>query len=165
MFSELIEKIKRNKKTSIVIIILVLIILFLQTSISLKNQKIDYLNSSISKLESELKSVNSTESKGSELNDSTKDKKAEDKIKDESSNKILENVKNRYIQFGKDEGKIYDENLNGVEIATFEWMDDSIVSDSQIKNGINKITKEKFNIKAYVKRVSGMNMYKIIVIE
>ncbi len=152
MFSELIEKVKRNKKTSIVIIILVLIILFLQTSISLKNQKIDYLNSSISKLESE-------------LNDSTKDKKAEDKIKDESSNKILENVKNRYIQFGKDEGKIYDENLNGVEIATFEWMDDSIVSDSQIKNGINKITKEKFNIKASVKRVSGMNMYKIIVIE
>lgn len=85
-----------------------------------------------------MKSVNSTESKGSELNDSTKDK-----IKDESSNKILENVKNRYIQFGKDEGKIYDENLNGIEIATFEWMDDSIVSDSQIKNGINKITKEK----------------------
>ena len=119
----------------------------------------------VSKLESELKSVNSTESKGSELNDSTKDKKAEDKIKDESSNKILENVKNRYIQFGKDEGKIYDENLNGIEIATFEWMDDSIVSDSQIKNGINKITKEKFNIKASVKRVSGMNLYKIIVIE
>ena len=81
MFSELIEKVKINKKTSIVIIILVLIILFLQTSISLKNQKIDYLNSSISKLESELKSVNSIESKGSELNDSTKDKKAEDKIK------------------------------------------------------------------------------------
>ena len=45
MFSELIEKVKINKKTSIVIIILVLIILFLQTSISLKNQKIDYLNS------------------------------------------------------------------------------------------------------------------------
>ena len=81
------------------------------------------------------------------------------------SNKILENVKNRYIQFGKDEGKIYDENLNGIEIATFEWMDDSIVSDSQIKNGINKITKEKFNIKSSVKRVSGMNMYKVIVIE
>lgn len=152
MFSELIEKVKRNKKTSIVIIILVLIILFLQTSISLKNQKIDYLNSSISKLESE-------------LNDSTKDKKAEDKIKDESSNKILENVKNRYIQFGKDEGKIYDENLNGIEIATFEWMDDSMVSDSQIKNGINKIAKDKFNIKSSFKRVSGMNMYKIIVIE
>lgn len=161
MFSELIEKVKRNKKTSIVIIILVLIILFLQTSISLKNQKIDYLNSSISKLESELKSVNSIESKGSELNDSTKDKKAEDK----SSNKIFENVKNRYIQFGKDKGKIYDENLKGVEIATFEWMDGSIVSDSQIKNGINKLTKEKFNIKASVKRLSGMNMYKIILIE
>ena len=63
MCSELIEKIKRNKKTSIVIIILVLIIFFLQTSISLKNQKIDYLNSSISKLESELKSVNLIESK------------------------------------------------------------------------------------------------------
>lgn len=39
MFSELIEKIKRNKKTSIVIIILVLIIFFYKPAFLLKIKK------------------------------------------------------------------------------------------------------------------------------
>ncbi|MDZ4994417.1 hypothetical protein GNF80_15825 [Clostridium perfringens] len=142
------EKILKNKISVVTIVILTIIIIFMQTKLSFKDSKIENLNMEIKKLqENNIATTNK---------ESTKETSSKDE-----NNTYFEKLKERFIEIGKMQNKIYDENLNGKVVNTFSWMDKFEITDKQIENLLKRLSGEKFKIKLSVENNSGFTSYKI----
>ena len=89
------EKISKNKISMVIIIILTIIIIFMQTKLSFKDSKIANLNMEIKKLQE------------NNIGDTNKEVNNEISSKNEN-NTYFENIKERFIEIGKMQNKIYD---------------------------------------------------------
>lgn len=146
------EKISKNKISMVIIIILTIIIIFMQTKLSFKDSKITNLNMEIKKLQE------------NNIGDTSKEVNNEISSKNEN-NTYFENIKERFIEIGKIQNKIYDENLNGKVVNKFSWIDDFEITDGQIENLLKSLSGEKFKIKFSQTKNSKFNSYKIELIE
>lgn len=149
------EKFLKNKFSVVTIVILTIIIIFMQTKLSFKDSKVENLNMEIKKLqENNIESTNKDNSK--DITDiSSKDEK----------NTYFEKIKQRFIEIGEMQNKIYDESLNGKVVNTFSWMDKFEITDKQIENLLKRLSGEKFKIKFSVENNTGFTSYKIDLIE
>ncbi|MCX0367680.1 hypothetical protein [Clostridium perfringens] len=146
------EKISKNKISMVIIIILTIIIIFMQTKLSFKDSKIANLNMEIKKLQE-----NNIGDTNKEVNDEISSKN--------ENNTYFENIKERFIEIGKMQNKIYDENLNGKVVNKFSWIDDFEITDGQIENLLKSLSGEKFKIKFSQTKNSKITSYKIELIE
>lgn len=146
------EKISKNKISMVIIIILTIIIIFMQTKLSFKDSKITNLNMEIKKLQE------------NNIGDTNKEVNNEISSKNEN-NTYFENIKERFIEIGKMQNKIYDENLNGKVVNKFSWIDDFEITDGQIENLLKSLSGEKFKIKFSQTKNSKITSYKIELIE
>lgn len=153
MFELIKEKIKANKLIFAIIIILVIVITVLQTKLTFNENKIESLNTEITKLKEEL---NIKEEKNTTV--TTEIDKGE-------NNTYFENLKQRFIEIGKTKNKVYDDKLNGIVVNKFSWVDGFDITDGQIENLLNTLSGEKFKIKFSQTKNSKVNSYKIELIE
>ncbi|MEG1482910.1 MAG: hypothetical protein RSA57_03835 [Cetobacterium sp.] len=126
----------------------------MQTNISFKNRRIKSLESQLRILVYE----NKTDSVISE-------NQTKDDVVEEDPRTELYKIKERYIKLAEGIGKQYDESLLGEPIYKFEVIDLNTVTDTQVNSGINKLSKERFNIKIEKNKLGNKNYYKIILIE
>lgn len=146
------EKFLKNKFSIVIIMILTIIIIFMQTKLSFKDSKIDNLNMEIKKLQENNIVANN------------KERAKEVSPKDENNN-YLKKLKERFIKIGETKNKTYDENLNGKVVNKFSWIEDFEITDSQIENLLNSLSREKYKIKFSQTKNSKFNSYKIELIE
>ena len=146
------EKILKNKISMVTIVILTIIIIFMQTKLSFKESKIENLNMEIKKLQEN----NIAE---------TIKKNTEDTSSKDENNTYFEKLKQRFIEIGKTQNKVYDENLNGKVVNKISWIDDFELTDGQIENLLKSLSGEKFKIKFSQTKSSKFNSYRIELIE
>lgn len=146
------EKILKNKISMVTIVILTIIIIFMQTKLSFKESKIENLNMEIKKLQEN----NIAE---------TIKKNTEDTSSKDENNTYFEKLKQRFIEIGKTQNKVYDENLNGKVVNKISWIDDFEITDGQIENLLKSLSGEKFKIKFSQTKSSKFNSYRIELIE
>lgn len=128
------EKILKNKISMVTIVILTIIIIFMQTKLSFKESKIENLNMEIKKLQEN--NIAAT------IKENTEDTSSKDE-----NNTYFEKLKQRFIEIGKTQNKVYDENLNGKVVNKISWIDDFEITDGQIENLLKSLSGEKFKIK------------------
>lgn len=143
------EKILKNKLSVVTILILTIIIIFMQTKLSFKDSKIENLNIEIEKMKEN--NIESTDKDNSEYITDTSDK----------NNTYFEKIKQRFVEIGKIQNKIYDENLNGKVVNTFSWTDKFDITDKQIENLLKRLPGENFKVKFSSENNNGFIYYKI----
>lgn len=146
------EKILKNKISMVTIVILTLIIIFMQTKLSFKESKIENLNMEIKKIQEN--NIAAT------IKENTEDTSSKDE-----NNTYFEKLKQRFIEIGKTQNKVYDENLNGKVVNKISWIDDFEITDGQIENLLKSLSGEKFKIKFLQTQNSKFNSYRIELIE
>ena len=146
------EKILKNKISMVTIVILTIIIIFMQTKLSFKESKIENLNMEIKKLQE------------NNIAETIKENTEDTSSKDEN-NTYFEKLKQRFIEIGKTQNKVYDENLNGKVVNKISWIDDFELTDGQIENLLKSLSGEKFKIKFSQTKNSKFNSYRIELIE
>lgn len=146
------EKILKNKISMVTIVILTIIIIFMQTKLSFKESKIENLNMEIKKLQE------------NNIAETIKENTEDTSSKDEN-NTYFEKLKQRFIEIGKTQNKVYDENLNGKVVNKISWIDDFELTDGQIENLLKSLSGEKFKIKFSQTKSSKFNSYIIKLIE
>lgn len=146
------EKILKNKISMVTIVILTIIIIFMQTKLSFKESKIENLNMEIRKLQE------------NNIAETIKENTEDTSSKDEN-NTYFEKLKQRFIEIGKTQNKVYDENLNGKVVNKISWIDDFELTDGQIENLLKSLSGEKFKIKFSQTKSSKFNSYRIELIE
>ena len=146
------EKILKNKISMVTIVILTIIIIFMQTKLSFKESKIENLNMEIKKLQEN--NIAAT------IKENTEDTSSKDE-----NNTYFEKLKQRFIEIGKTQNKVYDENLNGKVVNKISWIDDFELTDGQIENLLKSLSGEKFKIKFSQTKSSKFNSYRIELIE
>ncbi|MGU8487711.1 hypothetical protein ACV3OC_12875 [Clostridium perfringens] len=146
------EKILKNKISMVTIVILTIIIIFMQTKLSFKESKIENLNMEIKKLQE------------NNIAETIKENTEDTSSKDEN-NTYFEKLKQRFIEIGKTQNKVYDENLNGKIVNKISWIDDFELTDGQIENLLKSLSGEKFKIKFSQTKSSKFNSYRIELIE
>lgn len=146
------EKILKNKISMVTIVILTIIIIFMQTKLSFKESKIENLNMEIKKLQE------------NNIAETIKENTEDTSSKDEN-NTYFEKLKQRFIEIGKTQNKVYDENLNGKVVNKISWIDDFELTDGQIENLLKSLSREKFKIKFSQTKSSKFNSYRIELIE
>ena len=146
------EKILKNKISMVTIVILTIIIIFMQTKLSFKESKIENLNMEIEKLQE------------NNIAETIKENTEDTSSKDEN-NTYFEKLKQRFIEIGKTQNKVYDENLNGKVVNKISWIDDFELTDGQIENLLKSLSGEKFKIKFSQTKSSKFNSYRIELIE
>ena len=146
------EKILKNKISMVTIVILTIIIIFMQTKLSFKESKIENLNMEIRKLQE------------NNIAETIKENTEDTSSKDEN-NTYFEKLKQRFIEIGKTQNKVYDENLNGKVVNKISWIDDFELTDGQIENLLKSLSGEKFKIKFSQTKSSKFNSYIIKLIE
>ncbi|MGU8578202.1 hypothetical protein ACV3RL_16090 [Clostridium perfringens] len=146
------EKILKNKISMVTIVILTIIIIFMQTKLSFKESKIENLNMEIKKLQE------------NNIAETIKENTEDTSSKDEN-NTYFEKLKQRFIEIGKTQNKVYDENLNGKVVNKISWIDDFELTDGQIENLLKSLSGEKFKIKFSQTKSSKFNSYRIELIE
>lgn len=146
------EKILKNKISMVTIVILTLIIIFMQTKLSFKESKIENLNMEIKKIQEN--NIAAT------IKENTEDTSSKDE-----NNTYFEKLKQRFIEIGKTQNKVYDENLNGKVVNKISWIDDFELTDGQIENLLKSLSGEKFKIKFSQTKSSKFNSYRIELIE
>ena len=70
----------------------------------------------------------------------------EDTSSKDENNTYFEKLKQRFIEIGKTQNKVYNENLNGKVVNKFSWIDDFETTDGQIENLLKSLSGEKFKI-------------------
>lgn len=143
------EKILKNKLSVVTILILTIIIIFMQTKLSFKDSKIENLNIEIEKMKEN--NIESTDKDNSEYITDTSDK----------NNTYFEKIKQRFVEIGKIQNKIYDENLKGKVVNTFSWTDKFDITDKQIENLLKRLPGENFKVKFSSENNNGFIYYKI----
>ena len=146
------EKILKNKISMVTIVILTIIIIFMQTKLFFKESKIENLNMEIKKLQE------------NNIAETIKENTEDTSSKDEN-NTYFEKLKQRFIEIGKTQNKVYDENLNGKVVNKISWIDDFELTDGQIENLLKSLSGEKFKIKFSQTKSSKFNSYRIELIE
>lgn len=146
------EKILKNKISIVTIVILTIIIIFMQTKLFFKESKIENLNMEIKKLQEN--NIAKT------IKENTEDTSSKDE-----NNTYFEKLKQRFIEIGKTQNKVYDENLNGKVVNKISWIDDFELTDGQIENLLKSLSGEKFKIKFSQTKSSKFNSYRIELIE
>ena len=146
------ENILKNKISMVTIVILTIIIIFMQTKLSFKESKIENLNMEIKKLQE------------NNIAETIKENTEDISSKDEN-NTYFEKLKQRFIEIGKIQNKVYDENLNGKVVNKISWIDDFELTDGQIENLVKSWSREKFKIKFSQTKSSKFNSYRIELIE
>ncbi|MDM0612469.1 hypothetical protein QTH09_15750 [Clostridium perfringens] len=146
------ENILKNKISMVTIVILTIIIIFMQTKLSFKESKIENLNMEIKKLQE------------NNIAETIKENTEDTSSKDEN-NTYFEKLKQRFIEIGKTQNKVYDENLNGKVVNKISWIDDFELTDGQIENLLKSLSREKFKIKFSQTKSSKFNSYRIELIE
>ena len=146
------EKILKNKISMVTIVILTIIIIFMQTKLSFKESKIENLNMEIKKIQEN--NIAAT------IKENTEDTSSKDE-----NNTYFEKLKQRFIEIGKTQNKVYDENLNGKVVNKISWIDDFEITDGQIENLLKSLSGEKFKIKFLQTQNSKFNSYRIELIE
>ena len=146
------ENILKNKISMVTIVILTIIIIFMQTKLSFKESKIENLNMEIKKLQE------------NNIAETIKENTEDTSSKDEN-NTYFEKLKQRFIEIGKTQNKVYDENLNGKVVNKISWIDDFELTDGQIENLLKSLSGEKFKIKFSQTKSSKFNSYRIELIE
>ena len=146
------ENILKNKISMVTIVILTIIIIFMQTKLSFKESKIENLNMEIKKLQE------------NNIAETIKENTEDTSSKDEN-NTYFEKLKQRFIEIGKIQNKVYDENLNGKVVNKISWIDDFELTDGQIENLLKSLSREKFKIKFSQTKSSKFNSYRIELIE
>ncbi|MCX0355624.1 hypothetical protein LI064_13975 [Clostridium perfringens] len=124
----------------------------MQTKLSFKESKIENLNMEIKKLQE------------NNIAETIKENTEDTSSKDEN-NTYFEKLKQRFIEIGKTQNKVYDENLNGKIVNKISWIDDFELTDGQIENLLKSLSGEKFKIKFSQTKSSKFNSYRIELIE
>ena len=128
MFKLIKEKIKENKLIFAIMIISVIVITVLQTKLTFKENKIENLNTEITKLKEEKNTTVTIE------------------IDKGENNTYFEKLKQRFIEIGKTKNKVYDDKLNGIVVNKFSWVDGFDITDEQIENLLNTLNGKNFKI-------------------
>lgn len=166
-YLKVIFNLKENKKYKITIIILVVIILILQTSLSIRNKKIQVLNAKINKSNIEniqgeervsiSNNINEFDSMNQNENDNLNESKEFQKEKEEFIKK--------YMEIAEENNKKYSADIVGGEkILVFEAMKLEM-TDGQMKNSLKHLKNDEFGIDIISKELGDKQYYKIYLIE
>lgn len=162
-----ILNLKENRRYKIIIIILVIVILILQTSLSISNKKIQFLNTKINKLNTENIENNKNSEIVSSIDEfiSTEKQDSNSLEMDEDFKEVSKELIEKYVIIAEENNKKYLSDIeNGKKVLVFESMTLSM-TDGQIKKSLSKITSEEFGIYIEKDSIGNKPYYKIYLIE